>query len=81
MEPRKLHAGKPMTEERPQINVKVTLNIIPFGRLKMQESYSLQFPPEPVDESGPPSGDYAFPTETPISRIVADSHPLVIVTH
>lgn len=81
MEPRKLHDGSPMTEERPQINIKITLNIIPFGRLKMQESYSLQSSPEPVDESSPPSGDYAFPTETPTSRIVADSHPLVIVTH
>jgi hypothetical protein len=81
MEPRKLYVGNPMTEERPQINIKVTLNIIPFGCLKMQESYSLQSPPEPVDESGPPSGDYAFPTETPISRIVVDSYPLMIITH
>ena len=81
MEPRKLDSGNQVVQERPQINVRITLNIIPFGRLKMRESYSLQSPPKPVDESGPPSGDYAFPTETPISRIVAASHPLVIVTH
>jgi hypothetical protein len=80
MEPRKSHSGN-LEKEQPQVNVKVILSITPFGHLKTKESYSLQPPPEPIDKSGSPPGDFAFPTETPISRIVAASHPLVVVTH
>lgn len=81
MEPRKLHSGNLVAEERPQVDVKVTLSITPFGRLKTKEIYSLQPSPEPVDKSGSPPSDYAFPTETPISRVVADSQSLVIITY
>ena len=77
MEPRKSHSGN-LEKEQPQVNVKVILSITPFGHLKTKESYSLQLP-EPVDKSSSPPGDFAFPTETPISRIVAASQPLVIV--
>jgi len=81
MEPRKSHSGNLVEKEQPQINVKVILSITPFGHLKTKGSYGLQSPPEPVDKSSSPPGDFAFPTETPISHIVADSQPLVIVTY
>ena len=81
MEPRKSHSGNLLEKEQPQVNVKVILSIIPFGHLKTKESYNLQPPPEPADMSPSLPSEFIFPAETPVSRIVAASQPLVVGTH
>jgi len=67
---------------QPQVNVNVTLAIVPFGGLRTQEAWSLadRQPEQSPEESVQPD-EFVFPEGTSVSGVIPSPRPTVVITH
>lgn len=58
-----------------QIDVSVTLTVVPFGQYTFHET--VVTPQEPIAQSS----DFAYPEGTAVFKVVPSPEPLVVITH
>jgi len=69
------------SQQQPQVNVNLTLNFVPFGDVRTQESLgpanrSTELPPEAAEQS-PGLEEFFFPEKTAVSDMVPAPGPLL----
>jgi hypothetical protein len=62
-------------ELSPQVDVNITLNLLPFGKFKFYEM--LVMPEEPITQPG----GFFYPEGTSVFEIVPSPEPMMVVTY
>lgn len=72
------------SQEKPQstVNVNVTLTIVPFGSMRIQESWALPGKEleRPMEQETPPD-EFFFPEGTSVSEVIPSPLPTLVMVY